>query len=156
MQALFSNQILIIIAILFLTYCLSKRIETFTGAKAIVTVDEYLQDIRNLNSYVGPYIGEIYNYLRAKYFNPEKNISLGPMFQPAGLTDPTLADPLLPIARAQLKGWIDSAKLRITQKYGQVFLSQNAPKYDLFYEETTDKILKIVNVKNGEATTYLV
>ena len=156
LQLLKDNPILIVVAILVVTYVLNKQVEYFTAVKAIITPEEYYSDIRNLNSYVGPYIGEIYSYLRAKYFDPEKNVSLGPLFQPSGLSDPTLADPLLPIARLQIKSWIDSAKLLMKKKYDPEFLAEHAPKQDIFYEETPEKVLRVIHVKNGEAMTYLV
>src|SRR5437868_6424890 len=113
---LMNNPMLILILLAVVAYFWRNRVEMFEVIQPVVTPEEYYQDIRNINSYVGPYIGEIYTYLRAKYFDPENNVSLQPYFQPAGVNDPTLADPLLPIARAQIKAWIDSAKLRINKK----------------------------------------
>lgn len=154
------NPILAILLLVIVTYVLSKRVEKFTNidllGKTIVTEEEYIQEIRVLSSYVGPYISEIYSYLRAKYFNPEKNITLPPNFQPAGITDPTLSDPLLPIARAQIKGWIDSAKLRMETKFPREIKFKMATRFDVRYQETPEKVLKVTHVDNGKETVYLV
>ena len=153
------EQLGILIAVIFVTIYLSKKKEKFQGlefAKPIVTKNEYIQEIRNLSSYVGPYVGEVYSYLKAKYFDSEKNISLGPNFQPAALNDPTLADPLLPIARSQIRSWIDSHKLKMKSKYGDLFVDEMKPQYDLDYLETNTKVLKIVYIENGKESIYLV
>ncbi len=154
-----NEQLLLIVILVFVTMYLSKKKEKFQGlefSKPVVTKDEYIQEIRNLSSYVGPYIGDLYSYLRAKYFDPEKNVSLGPRFQPAAINDPTLADPLMPIARSQIRSWIDSWKLRMKKKYGDTFIADMKTKYDLDYLETDTKVLKIVYVDNGTESVYLV
>ena len=144
-----NNIILLITAVVIVAWLFTNRIEKFT-ASMFATDDEYIREVRNVASYVGPYIGEIYLYLRNKY-----HISI-PMFKPGGVNDPTLADPLLPIARTQIKSWIDSSKLRIKQKYGEAMLARLQPQYDIAYTQGDNGVLQVVNTNKATSTTYVV
>lgn len=148
-----STTLLLILSVAVIAWLLTKRVEEFSGARPFVTDVEYVQDIRNAASYVGPYIGEIYLYLRAKYYAEGKT---GPMFQPGSISDPTLADPLLPIARAQIKSWIDSNRLRIRNKFGADFSSKMEPLWDLSYVERNGGVLEVVYVENGKRSVYFI
>jgi len=141
---------LLIIAVIVISLLLTKKVENFTAARPIVTQAEYIQDVRDVAAYVGPYIGEIYLYLRAKFPN------VGPMYQPGSINDPTLADPLLPIARSQIKGWIDSSRLRLKQKYGDAFIGPMSNTSDIAYNELNGGILQVTHVDNGKKSTYIV
>lgn len=143
---------LLVLCVTIITWLLTRRVENFTG---VVTEDEYAQDVRNIASYVGPYIGEIYLYLRAKYYSAPL-MKTGPMFEPGGINDPTLADPLLPIARAQVKSWIDSSKLRMKAKFGQEFMDMLRSKWDLSYKQVANNVLEVTYVENGKSATYIV
>jgi len=150
-----STQTIILLAVLvFIAWMLTKRTESFMPGKGVITEDEYVADIREMSSYVGPYIGEIYLYLRGKYSDPIK--PKGPMFAPGSVSDPTLADPLLPIARSQIKAWIDSAKMQMTKKYGQAMMARMQSNWDLSYTQTTDGVMQVVHNENGKSSTYLV
>lgn len=147
------NTFFLIICVAVIAWFLTKRVEKFGGARPMLSDADYIQDIRNVAAFVGPYIGEIYLYLRAKYFTQGK---VGPMFQPGGINDPTLADPLLPISRAQIKSWIDSNRLRMKTKYGEDFMSTIASKWDLSYVEKNGGIIEVSYVQNGKSTLYVV
>ena len=130
-------------------------LRNFTGLKPLVTPQQYFQDIRVLSSYVGPYIGEIYLYLRGKYFDPVLNKSLPPYYKPEDVSDPTLGDPLLPIARTQIKSWIDTSKLRLLDRYGEEFIKKYSEKSDIYYTESAS-VLKVTYIENGKSSTYLI
>jgi hypothetical protein len=150
-----SNVTLFLLAgLVIIAWMLTSRVEKFMG-RTVVTDEEYIQDIRNMSSYVGPYIGEIYLYLRAKYYDPIKSIP-GSMYKPGSITDPTLADPLLPIARTQIKAWIDTGKLRMKQKYGDTMITRLQPNWDLNYIQTTNGTIEVTHIENGKSATYIV
>lgn len=152
-----NNLTIVLFAVLvFVAWLFTNRVEKFTTAM-IVTDDEYIQDVKNTASYVGPYIGEIYLYLRGKYHTQDVlHPGTGPMFQPGSINDPTLSDPILPIARTQIKSWIDSAKLRMKDKYGEAMVTRLKPLYDITYTVAANGILQVINIFNGKAATYLV
>jgi len=142
--------LLLIMVVVIVAWLLTNRVERFQ----VLTDDEYSQDVRNVASYVGPYIGEIYIYLRAKYhaFDP----SGGPNFKPNAIDDPTLSDPLLPIARTQIKAWIDSSRLRAKNKYGDVFIDRMKPTWNLDYTQMEQGILQVNYTENGRRSVYFV
>ena len=144
---------ILVVCVVIIAWFLTRRVENFVGG-GIVTEYDYNQEVRNLQAYVGPYIGEIYLYLRAKYYSAATN-KAAPMFKPGSIDDPTLADPLLPITRAQVKSWIDSAKLRMRTKFGQDFIDLYKSKWDLSYKQVTNGVLEITNIENGKTATYL-
>lgn len=155
-----SRTFILMIIVVVVAWILTRRVETFQtiemaigGGKSIVTEGEYIQDVKNMAAYVGPYIGEIYLHLRSKYFSEHKK---GAMFQPGGIDDPTLADPLLPIARTQIKSWIDSNKLRFKTKYSDVFLQKMVPLWDLSYEQKQNGIIEVTYTQNGKKSVYVV
>jgi|SRR6478609_4353206 len=154
-----SRTFLLLITVVTVAWFLTRRVEMFqttqitVSGRGIATESEFIQDIRNEASYVGPYVGEIYLYLRAKYFSNDKR---GVMFQPGGIDDPTLADPLLPIARTQIKSWIDSNKLRLKDKYGEDFINRMTPTWNLSYEQKPNGVISITYVENGKKATYVI
>lgn len=149
------NTFLLILSVIVIGWILTKRVEEFAAARPVLTESEYIQDVKNLASYVGPYIGEIYLYLRDKY-SAVKNDPMPPMFQPGTVADPTLADPLLPIARAQIKSWLDSGKLRLRQKYTDAVLQQLSTTWDIRYTMQNEGVLQVTYVQNGKPSVYLV
>lgn len=164
-MTLTNNHLILIFVLILIIYFFSTTnnlkemfttLRNFTNLSPIVTPEQYYQDIRVLSSYVGPYIGEIYLYLRGKYFDSVRNRSLPPYFRPGDINDPTLADPLLPLARTQIKSWIDTSKLRLADRYGKDFVDKYKEIADISYIETPEKVLKVTYIENGNATTYLI
>jgi hypothetical protein len=149
------HTLVLIICVVFVAWFLTKRVESFMGRTSMFYEDEYIQEIKTMVSYIGPYVGEIYLYLRAQYHSAP-TMRTGPMFKPASEEDPTLTDPLLPLARTQIKSWIDSAKLRLEKKYPQKFIDTMRHKWDLSYKQETNGILRITHVENGVTNAYLV
>ena len=148
-----SQTFILIICVIIIGWLLSRRVENFTSVNAL-TEEEYNQEIRNVAAYVGPYIGEIYLYLRAKYYSAP-TMQAGPMFKPGGINDPTLADPLLPIARSQVKSWIDSTKMRLKTKFGQDLMDLWKSKWDISYKQAANGVIEVTNVDNGKSATYV-
>lgn len=152
------SPIILLLAVAAVVYLfLQNGIEHFVSAVPIeVTMEQYAQDIRVVASYVGPYIGEIYNYLRAMYTDPSNPSSIQSFsYQPALVTDRQLQDPLLPIARTQVKAWIDSAKTQIMTRYGEAFVNGAKKQHDLKYEMQSNGVLSVILIKDGEAQTYM-
>ncbi len=152
-----SGQLFLIVAVLLTFYYINgKGIESFASAVPVeVTLDEYAQDIRVLASYVGPYIGEIYTYLRTMYSDASQNTALPIFYQPTSDDDPTLKDPLLAIARKQVKSWIDSSKAQMLKRYGDAFINSVKSQNDLRYETQSSGVLHIVLVQNGQIATFI-
>ncbi len=137
-------------------YKQSHGIEGFASTVPIeITANDYAQDVRVVASYVGPYIGEIYTYLRNMYSDASKNSVLPIFYQPTSDADPTLKDPLLPIARKQVKSWIDSAKAQMVKRYGENFINGAKAQNDLRYDELGNGILHVVLVQNGQTGTFI-
>jgi hypothetical protein len=151
---LFKNPLVLIVLILFFAHLCSRRVEFFTMGKTILTEDEYKQEIRVLASYVGPYLGNCYQFLQSKYSDPSTGTFMPLMFQPGGVNDPTLADPALSVYRAHIKSFLGSAKLRMSKKYGQEFLDKYKRQYDIDYEQTGDRVLKLWYTMDGETQTF--
>lgn len=120
-----------------------------------IALQEHAQDVRVVASYVGPYIGEIYAYLRTMYSDPSKDVFLPPLYQPTSDTDATLQDPLLPIARTQVKAWIDSAKTQMANRYGDAFLTGAKLRNDLRYEEQASNVLHVILTQDGKSQTFI-
>jgi hypothetical protein len=149
--------VVIVIVIIVAAYFLSRsRVESFVSAVPIeITMEQYAQDLRVLASYVGPYIGEIYNYLRGMYSDPSQPSTMQFSYQPASVLDKQLQDPLLPVARAQVKAWIDSAKVQIQARYGLAFIKGAEKQHDLRYETLANGVLHVMMIKDGQSQTYL-
>ena len=145
----------VIVAVMALFLATSSwSLETFTNAVPVeVLTQQYKQEVRVTASYVGPYIGEIYSYLRAKYNDPLGTLPLS--FQPTSGADPVLKDPLLPIARSQVRAWIDTATEKLTKTYGKAFLSEAVKHYSLTYSVEADGVLKVTYVDNAVPQTYI-
>lgn len=151
--------ILVIVLVFLLTVgVFSNRIEGFSSVMLPheLTMHEYIQEVRVLASYVGPYIGEIYSFLRVKYANPDKNLPMPPYYQPMADTDITLKDPLLPMARAQIVAWLDSANVKFVKRYGADFLAAAKQSYSLEYKVQTDDVLHVTMTEDGVSQTYIV
>lgn len=142
---------LLIIGVSIVAWFLTKRVEHFSSARALVSETDYIQDIRNTAAFVGPYIGEIYLYLRAKYSQDKV-----PMFVPGSINDPTLADPLLPIARMQIKSWIDSNYLRMKNKYGEELMNDFGKSWNLTYTENANGVIEVSYLQKGQKSLYIV
>lgn len=147
--------IVAIFAILFL-FTRNTGIESFASAVPVeMTLADYAQDVRVVASYVGPYIGEIYTYLRTMYSDASRNSALPIFYQPTSDTEETLKDPLVPIARTQVKAWIDSAKVQMNKRYGASFIDAAKALNDLRYEEKSNGVLHVVLVQDGVTGTFL-
>lgn len=148
----------LLVGLIVISWLLTNRNEHFMPGNAILSDREYANDIREFSSYVGPYIGQIYLYLRAKYYDAAITGvgTVGPMFKPGSIGDPTLADPLLPIARAQIKAWIDNCKMQMRQKYGDAMMERMQPKWDLSYTQSANGVLQVLHNEGGRSATYLV
>lgn len=159
MEAIQKNPLLLVVIIVIGWILFNKNgtgKETFTGRKPVSTMDQYTDEIRAVAAYVGPYIGDLYLYLRAKYYDPVLGKALPPQFMPGSVNDPTLSDSLLPIARAQIKAWIDSSRLHIGQRYEVADLLKWQKFADLSYKELPNKVLQVFYTEFGKTTTYLV
>lgn len=145
----------VLTAIVVLYFVWGQRVEAFQSVVPIEhTMREYEQDVRVLASYVGPYIGEIYAYLRAKYSDPG-TMSSPSGYQPNKEDQVTLSDSLLPIARTQVTSWIDSARKMMLKKYGAVFLDAVKVKHNLTYEINEKGVLRVLWTKNGVLQSYI-
>lgn len=116
---------------------------------------EYEQDVMNLAAVIGPYIGETYTYLRAKYLNSFKDSPIPPAYQP-GVNDPTLADPMLPQVRVQIKAWIDTHHQLWQSRYGVARVQEMAKKWDISYSEGQGKVLTVTYTQNGHKHVYMI
>lgn len=148
--------LLVVIAAVYFFYNKNEYFISRLPPPLVVTKEEYLQEVRNVSHVVGGFIGDTYNYLRAKYFDPVRQISKGPQFVPFGINDPSLADPLLISARSQIRAWIDVHKEKMKSKYSPEFLNIMKPQYDLDYIEAPNKVLQVNYVHNAKVTRYLV
>jgi hypothetical protein len=62
---------------------------------------------------------------------------------------------LIPIARTQIKAWIDSAQSNFMRRYGKAFLSVASQSYNLTYKEEARGVLHVVMTENGVSQTYI-
>ena len=132
-------------------YFQTIKVELFTP---MLTKSEYIQDIRNIVSYVGPYISDVYIHLRAQNLDTTA-INAAPIaFQPMSDEDPMLTDPLLVICRRQIKAWIDSGKLMINKKFSNNLQGWDK-EYDISYSETS-KALHVNHTYDSITTVYIV
>ena len=145
---------LILIAALLYFSSTLWNLEEFEAQRG-PTQAEFVQNVRELAAIVGPYIGETYTYLRNKYLESFKDHPLPPAYTPL-LNDPTLADPLLPIARVQIKAWIDSAHKLWEMKYGIQRTKEWGTNWDLTYAEADTKILTVTYTQNGVKHLYII
>ena len=114
--------------------------------------EQYVQDVQNLAYTVGPYIGDMYTYLRSKYLD-QLNVP-APDFLPGDSKDPTFSDGLLPIAREQIRNWIDSNKFMMEKKYGIDKLSEYANVCSLTYKDGANGVLEVTYVNKGSSKSY--
>ena len=144
------------LVIVLLTKLTATRVEKFSAVKAEMMLQSYIQEVRFIASYVGPYLGEIYTYLRAKYADPASGIPMPMYYQPQTPNDAVLKDPLLSIARTQVKSWIDSEKARLSKVYDEVFLRDARRLYDLSYTEGANGVVTVTMIDKGQPQTYIV
>ena len=155
-SSLSEKQLLVVIALVGLyVFWQSQTTEGFTDIKSLfapplVTREDYAREVRNLaEGTVGPYIGDIYLYLRAKGFDPVTGTASIPMYAPTSVADPSLNDEKLEVARLQVKGWIDSAKARWKQSFPAELMASMDPIWKLDYAESTNGKLIITYTDNG-------
>ena len=106
------------------------------------TYNDYTQDIRNMVSYIGPYVAQIYSYLNGQSANS--------MYIPTSPEN----DDILPIARGQIQSWIDSARKNMLDKYGQDTIDRYKSSWDLFYTIDKKGGLIITFVQFGDTLNY--
>ena len=148
---------IIFVACLALFYYNKRTVENFTFGKIITSQSDYISDVRNVVGTVGPYVGDVYSYLRNKYSQPGSTNVAPVAYRPQSKTDPTLNDPFLPIARTQIKAWINSSRAQWQKKYPVIDLLDWRKKFDLNYDEdpVTNQIA-VTHVYDGKATEYIV
>ena len=137
----------IIIAIIVATAAiyLTQSIWTVESFAEGYQEENYIQEVKVMHSYIGPFIGEIYNYLRDRYAPGTK------MYIPQN--GEGAKDPMLPLARSQITSWIDSAKTRISQQYDVQKYNKN---WDLSYIHNKDGTIGVTSVENGVIRKYIV
>src|SRR5690349_12867126 len=135
---------IVIIGVLIYMWMTLNRKELFTASTFVypeeAMVGEYQQEIQNLAAIIGPYIGDTYTFLRAKYLNSFKDSPIPPAYMP-GVNDPTLADPMLPQVRVQIKAWIDTRHKMYEQRYGVARVKNMSKTWDISYVEGEGKVL---------------
>ena len=150
---------IVIIGVLFYMWMTLNQKEGFKASEFVyppeARMGEYQQEVMNLAAMIGPYIGETYTYLRAKYLNSFKDSPIPPAYQP-GLNDPTLSDPMLPQVRVQIKAWIDTRRNLWEQMYGVARVNEMSKTWDISYVELSGKVLQVTYTQNGHKHVYLV
>ena len=145
---------IVAVVVLYLVFA-GDTLESFSKVVPVeILAGQYAQDVRVLASYVGPYLGEIYNYLRVKYNDPVTGIPPPLEYLPTD-NDVALQDPLVPKARAQVRSWIDSASQRFVKTYGSAFLSEAKKHFNLAYEVKGDNVLHITLTDDGTSQTFI-
>jgi hypothetical protein len=134
--------ILLLISIIVLAYLFNHNVEFFND----VTFDEYIGDIKVMAAFVGPYVGDVYSYLRTRVK------SSPPMYIPSSLSEND-GDHLLKLARHEIKQWIDSSRANIELKYSPEFLAKYRTQWDLFYKESNDGLI-VSYRSNGDTKLF--
>ena len=133
------NYMIIFVALLIIiSYAMNVQVEEFNDT----TYNDYTQDIRNMVSYIGPYVAQIYSYLNGQSANS--------MYIPTSPEN----DDILPIARGQIQSWIDSARKNMLDKYGQDTIDRYKSSWDLFYTIDKKGGLIITFVQFGDTLNY--
>ena len=128
---------LLVCSLIYVTVRLSRcsSREHFTELQG--SRSDYIREIRNLSALVGPYLGSCYEYLRAKYMDPDRPLSIHYI---PGSDHPSLKDPALPLARTHLKNWIDSWKASMRTRFDSTVIDEMSREYDISYVYVVEPI----------------
>lgn len=120
-----------------------------------LTLDDYATDVRTIaEGIVGPFIGDLYLYLRNKNFNPGTGAAIAPMYVPTTVGDEMLSDPVLVEARAQVIQWIEALRDKLSKKYDQKLRDAFAPQWDLTYRVEAGRLI-VRYTSRGSAADYI-
>ena len=145
----------VIVLVLVIYWNSSSSTENFISSEDQETIlhYQYINDLRVIAGYVGPFMGNIYVYLRAKYlFDPESPINDQLMYLPKP-GDKVLTDSILPESRIQVMAWIDSENKIMQMRYPNL---DSYKKTDaLTYNVNSDRSLTITHLVDGKTFNYL-
>lgn len=144
------NYVIIIFLIYVVIIATCKEKESFTEILTVKLTDkEFQQEIDNLVGIVGQMVSDVYNYLRSQY-------STGKSYKPLVETDELLKDSQLPKIRIDISEIIDATRKRLITKYGVDIVKKMDQTYSVYYEKSSNGVLKITHVIYGIINVYFV
>lgn len=160
-----STLLLLLLGVISLYLLYKPCYETFTGsypgttyphigryslAPALVDDEEYIKDVKNIAAYVGNYVGQIYEHLRARQFDPVSKKPSTPMWLPKSVND---IEGVPQKAKHQLDVYMKSATKFLKEKYPEKIRKASAWG---IYHEMKDNNIYIYYKTDGFTRKYLV
>jgi len=130
--------------------------ENFKGGRfslkhPLVNEEEYIQDVKNIASYVGDYVSQIYLNLRSKQFNPVTQEASVPLWEPKSISD---VKHISHQSRHQIHSYLKSAEDWLKQKYPDTI--RDSSKWNIHHEIDNDGFITIYYKTNGYIKKYIV